>query len=287
MEFNCFICPLCGETLTDTGSSLRCAAGHSFDKARQGYAHLLPVQQKHALLPGDDREMVAARRRFLEGGWYDPFCQKLCELSASALSKTKNPLIADAGCGEGYYTAAVKDTLCKAGITPRICAFDISKFAVKAAAGQHKGIDFAVASSYAIPLPDACADLVLNIFSPMADREFARILKPGGTLIFSVPSARHLWGLKEILYEKPYENEEKEIEYPGFSKMDRVPVRARISLPAQAACDLFAMTPYAWKTGAAGRARLQALDRLETEIGFDFLVFRRENSPTGERSDTV
>ena len=287
MEFNCFICPLCGETLTDTGSSLRCAAGHSFDKARQGYAHLLPVQQKHALLPGDDREMVAARRRFLEGGWYDPFCQKLCELSASALSKTKNPLIADAGCGEGYYTAAVKNTLCKAGITPHICAFDISKFAVKAAAGQHKGIDFAVASSYAIPLPDACADLVLNIFSPMADREFARILKPGGTLIFAVPSARHLWGLKEILYEKPYENEEKEIEYSGFSEIDRVPVRARISLPAQAACDLFAMTPYAWKTGAAGRARLQALDQLETEIGFDFLVFRRENSPTGERSDTV
>ena len=287
MEFNCFICPLCGETLTDTGSSLRCAAGHSFDKARQGYAHLLPVQQKHALLPGDDREMVAARRRFLEGGWYDPFCQKLCELSASALSEKENPLIADAGCGEGYYTAAVKDALLKSGIAPRICAFDISKFAVKAAAGQHKGIDFAVASSYAIPLPDACADLVLNIFSPMADREFARILKPGGTLIFAVPSARHLWGLKEILYEKPYENEEKEIEYPGFSKMDRVPVRARISLPAQAACDLFAMTPYAWKTGAAGRARLQALDRLETEIGFDFLVFRRENIPSGERSDTV
>ena len=287
MEFNCFICPLCGSTLADTESSLRCAAGHSFDKARQGYAHLLPVQQKHALLPGDDREMVAARRRFLKDGWYDPFCKKLCELSASALSEKENPLIADAGCGEGYYTAAVKDALLKSGISPRICAFDISKFAVKAAAGQHKGIDFAVASSYAIPLPDACADLVLNIFSPMADREFARILKPGGTLIFAVPSVRHLWGLKEILYEKPYENEEKEIEYPGFSETNRVPVRARISLPAQAACDLFAMTPYAWKTGAAGRARLQALDQLETEIGFDFLVFRRENIPSGERSDTV
>lgn len=287
MEFNCFICPLCGQALTDTGSSLRCTAGHSFDKARQGYAHLLPVQQKHALLPGDDREMVAARRRFLAGGWYDPFCQKLCELSASALNETENPLIADAGCGEGYYTAAVKDALLEAGVLPRICAFDISKFAVKAAAGQHKGIDFAVASSYAIPLSDACVDLVLNIFSPMADREFARILKPGGTLIFAVPSARHLWGLKEILYEKPYENEEKEIEYPGFSEIDRVPVRAQLSLSAQAACDLFAMTPYAWKTGSAGRARLQALDHLETEIGFDFLVFRRENTPAGERSDTV
>ena len=93
-------------------------------------------------------------------------------------------------------------------------------------------------------------------------------------------------GLQDFLFQIVVA-EEKEIEYPGFSEIDRVPVRAQLSLSAQAACDLFAMTPYAWKTGAAGRARLQALDHLETEIGFDFLVFRRENTPAGERSDTV
>ena len=42
--------------------------GHSFDVARQGYVHLLPVNKMHAKLPGDSREMVESRRRFLEGG---------------------------------------------------------------------------------------------------------------------------------------------------------------------------------------------------------------------------
>jgi len=43
---------------------------HSFDIASQGYANLLPVQHKRSRDPGDSKEMVAARRRFLTAGFY-------------------------------------------------------------------------------------------------------------------------------------------------------------------------------------------------------------------------
>ena len=37
--------------------------------------------------------------------------------------------------------------------------------------------------------------------------------------------------------------------------------------------NLFRMTPYFWKTPKAGAARLDALDRLETQISFRVHVF--------------
>lgn len=66
------ICPLCGEMLKKTEKSLICPNRHSFDIARQGYVHLLPVQSKHSSSPGDTREQVVSRRRFLEGDTTPP-----------------------------------------------------------------------------------------------------------------------------------------------------------------------------------------------------------------------
>ena len=66
------LCPVCGGVLTKNDRVLTCGAGHSFDIARQGYVNLLTVNQKKSLHPGDTRDMVAARRRFLDAGLYAP-----------------------------------------------------------------------------------------------------------------------------------------------------------------------------------------------------------------------
>ena len=42
-----FCCPACGSALEREDRALRCANGHSYDIARQGYVHLLPVKQMH------------------------------------------------------------------------------------------------------------------------------------------------------------------------------------------------------------------------------------------------
>ena len=62
------ICPVCGAALAPQGAAWRCVQGHCFDVARQGYVNLLTVTQKHSRHPGDTREMVAARRAFLDAG---------------------------------------------------------------------------------------------------------------------------------------------------------------------------------------------------------------------------
>ena len=70
MPFDALACPLDGCPLAPSEKTWRCENGHSFDVARQGYVHLLPVQKKRSLDPGDSKEMVAARQRFLNAGFY-------------------------------------------------------------------------------------------------------------------------------------------------------------------------------------------------------------------------
>ena len=269
-----FRCPVCGGPLTREDRAYRCGNGHSYDIAKEGYTYLLPPNQKHSAAPGDDKGMAAARRDFLSKGYYTPLSNTLCTeiLARSGAS----PAILDTGCGEGWYTAGIFRTLTEAGKDPRMAGTDISKFILRYAAKREKGVEFAVASSYHLPVADETADILLNCFSPLALEEFRRVLKPGGTFLYVVPAADHLWELKQVLYEKPYPNEEKETPYEGFTYETIVPVDARIHLENQADIHaLFQMTPYYWKTPKAGAERLAALDHLDCRIAFRVHIFRK------------
>ena len=269
-----FRCSVCGAPLTREERSYRCPNRHSYDIAKEGYTYLLPPNQKHSSAPGDDKGMAAARRDFLSKGYYEPLlntlsCQVLAHSGAS-------PVILDTGCGEGYYTSGIYQALLAAGKTPRMAGTDISKFILRHAAKREKGIEFAVASSYHLPLCDESVDILLNCFSPLALEEFQRVLKPGGTFLYVVPAADHLWELKQVLYDQPYPNEEKETPYEGFAYESIVPVDAVIHLDSQADIHaLFQMTPYYWKTPKAGAERLAALETLDCRISFRVHVFQK------------
>lgn len=270
-----FCCPLCGAPLAEEPHSLRCPAGHCFDTSKEGYTNLLPVGQKHSKAPGDDKGMVAARRAFLEEGWYSPLRDALCAL-AQEKAAGPSPVVLDAGCGEGYYTAGIRDALLSQGKSPLTAGIDISKFSLQKAAKKYPGIEFAVASAYRLPAADSSVDLLLNVFSPLALDEFRRVLRRGGTYLYVVPAARHLWELKQILYDAPYPNEEKETPYDGFAYEKIVPVSYSIHLPSQQDVHaLFQMTPYYWKTGREGAARLEQVQELDCRVDFRIHVFRR------------
>ena len=269
-----FRCPICGAPLTRGERAYTCPGRHSYDISKEGYTHLLPANQTNSAAPGDDKGMAAARRDFLSKGYYQPL---LNTLSSQILAHSNDcPAILDAGCGEGYYTAGVYQALRSAGKKPQMAGIDISKFILRTAAKRERGIEFAVASSYHLPLHDGSVDILLNCFSPLAIDEFRRVLKPGGTFLYVVPAADHLWELKQVLYDRPYPNEEKETPYEGFQYEAIVPVEDTITLANQTDIhNLFQMTPYYWKTPKSGSERLAALDTLTTRIAFRVHVFKK------------
>lgn len=269
MSFS-FTCPNCGKPLCVAEGSYSCPAGHRFDCAKSGYVNLLRPDRKHAKLPGDNKQMVRARREFLERGYYSPLADALAAMMNNALPARAR--ILDAGCGEGYYTDRVARTLPKASIL----GVDISKFAVDYAARQNKHIGYGVGSIFHLPIGSGSCDGMMTLFAPYCGEEFRRVLKPSGKLFLVIPGARHLLGLKNILYDVPYENEVKDYALEGFALETKETVEAEITLTCSADIqNLFTMTPYYYKTPAEGAARLQALDTLDTPISFEILQYCR------------
>ena len=68
------------------------------DIASAGYVHLLPANKKHSLIPGDDKQMAAARNRFLRGGWYLPLRDAIA--AAATESMPERGIFFDSGCGK-------------------------------------------------------------------------------------------------------------------------------------------------------------------------------------------
>ena len=265
-----FCCPICGAYLERTEKSYICPDRHCYDVAREGYVNLLPANKKHAKDPGDDRDMVAARTRFLEREHYAPLRETL-----AALIREKTPeTVLDSGCGEGYYTAGICSALRENGLNTRIAGVDLSRSALKKAARRTGEAEFAVASVYHLPVADRSVEALLNCFSPLAREEFRRVLRSGGSYLYVVPGARHLWELKQVLYEAPYENTEEETTYEGFDYEAVVPVDFTMELDALALQDLFRMTPYCWKTPRTGIERMNALEGLSVTASFRIHAYR-------------
>lgn len=260
-----FSCPICGGPLTREERAYTCPKGHSFDRAKEGYVNLLPANQMHSKTPGDDKDMAASRTRFLDGGWYRPLQDVLCQLVEGW--EGASPALLDAGCGEGYYTAALAQAIAAKG--GRTAGVDLSKPSVKKAAKRCPQGELAVASVYHLPVAEGTVDLLVDCFSPLAVEEFRRVLRPGGGFFYVVPGPRHLWELKRVLYDAPYENPEETAQYPGFRYQAIVPVETAFTLPdAGAIQDLFRMTPYYWKTPKAGADRLGELEELTVTAQF-------------------
>ena len=258
-------CPVCGETLAPKDRQLVCSGGHSFDVAKQGYVNLLRTgngQKRH----GDDAAMVQSRREFLEKGFYAPIRDAIVRATEPFAAEG---LMLDAGCGEGYYTAAV------AAIEgAKVCGTDISREAAKACA--KRGIDCAVATSAHIPLQDGAARAVMCIFAPLEAGEFARVLQNEGALITAVPLREHLWGLKQAVYDTPYENPDPNMEVPGFTLAGYEDVRETLRLTDNAhILALFRMTPYWYKTGRKDQEKLEKLCTLTTELAVRVAVYRK------------
>lgn len=268
-------CPVCGEILLTKEKSLVCKKGHSFDYARSGYVNLLPVSRKKTKAPGDNTLMVNARRSFLSHGYYKPMSDKLCEVIDSFMPY--NGVLFDAGCGEGYYTKNVKESLCSSGKNPAIYGIDISKCAVDSAAKKCKGAEFAVGSVFHLPVINNSCDVLMSLFAPYCGDEFSRVLKPEGKMILVIPGKKHLWGLKKAVYDTPYENEVQDYALAGFEFLGAERINYEIFLEsAEDIQNLFTMTPYYYKTGRQEHIRLEALEELQTEVSFEILQYRNE-----------
>jgi 23S rRNA (guanine745-N1)-methyltransferase len=255
-------CPVCSARLAVGGRTLSCAAGHSFDVARQGYANLLTGDAGSRT--ADTAEMVAARVGFLAAGHYEPIATRLAAIAAETPG-----VVVDAGAGTGYYLARVLDAVPdQAGV-----AMDISKYALRRAARAHPRVGAVVCDVWrALPVRTGAAAVVLNVFAPRNGAEFRRILRPGGALIVVTPTSRHLGelvGELGLLSVDP-RKDERTAETLGefFTEAATEEVEFSMRLGSAEVATLVAMGPNARHTDPIELAeRIEALPRPQVVTG--------------------
>lgn len=248
------ICPLCSAQLTEAQQGVVCEQGHRFDRARQGYLNLLPVQHKKSRDPGDNAEMVEARRRFLDAGHYAPLAQRLAELA----QKKAPARWVDIGCGEGFYTTRLAEALPQSDGY----ALDISREAVRRASRRAPQVNWLVASMARIPLPNTSCQLLTSVFSPIDWSEAVRLLTPGGGVLRLGPARDHLIELRQRLYDdvRDYDEAKHLQGLPSaLTLADSETLNFRLSLETrEARADLLSMTPHGWRVNAERRERVLA-----------------------------
>lgn len=183
-------CPHCaGPLRAEGGRVVRCAAGHAFDVARQGYLSLLAGGRAPA---GDTAEMVAARERVLAGGLFDPLTAAVAEAADGA----GDGALVEVGAGTAHHLAAALER----APTRRGIALDVSRAALRRAARAHPRAAAVGADVWGpLPLRDGVAGAVLCVFAPRNGPELHRVLAPGGVLVVATPEREHLAELRAAL----------------------------------------------------------------------------------------
>jgi 23S rRNA (guanine745-N1)-methyltransferase len=267
-----FICPLCQASFNQINNTQVCENNHHFDIAKEGYLNLLPVQSKSSKNPGDNQEMMAARRAFLNTSGYLPLAEKVAQISKKYLVDTEQAQILDLGCGEGYYTDIINQQLPQ----HHICGIDISKVAIRYAAKRYKKIDFCVASAYQVPLNAKSIDLMIRIYAPSKAEELLRLIKQNCYLITVTPAPRHLFQLRECIYEQVNDHAQENEAVEGFTKVEQINLSYELNIDSpQQLKDLINMTPFAWKFTPEKLAKLLSQLHWKIECDFNIEVFQK------------
>ena len=290
-------CPVCGRVLEEDGRGARCAAGHTFDRAREGYLNLLR-SSKAGDRTGDPKAAARSRRDFLDRGYYRPLRDELVRLVGELVAEeadgatgetdveelggdpkcaARSPLaLLDVCCGEGYYTSAMGAVRGRGRLRVRPLGKEMVRLAAK-----RGGATCFVANMkddprgrWRVRRGDASCS------RRSTEREFARVLGArAAALLHGRCQAPGICSAsRRRVYDTPYLNDETSAA-DGGARAGRTGSRVcgghRASRPPADIEAVFQMTPYYYRTSERDRAKLAGLTELATPIEFVIGEYRK------------
>lgn len=263
-----YLCPLCQQELKLADNTYRCSNNHSFDEAKQGYVNLLPVQFKHSKAPGDNKDMVMARRAFLDKRFYQPLVDKMLELYQT-YGQRNAPLL-DAGCGEGFYTHQHKT------VENQVYGVDIAKETVKIAARRYQDCHFSVGTLSKLSFSDNYFGWLISVYAPILEDEFTRILQPDGYLLTVTPAEQHLFELKELIYQQANKHDISKTVITDLTLVEEQKLTYTMNFEhSDDVLNLLAMTPFAFKASKALIEKIKTMNTFSCQADFILRLYKK------------
>jgi 23S rRNA (guanine745-N1)-methyltransferase len=258
----------CRLPLAREGQRMICPRAHSFDVARRGYVNLLQPQDRRSARPGDSPAAVAARRRFLSGGFEAGLTRAIGDL----LTLAPGEALLEVGCGDGHYVAAFTARFGCEGH-----GVDLSVPALEAAAARHAGLHLVVANAdRSLPYADASFAVVASITARRNPAEFRRVLRDDGRLLLVIPGPDDLVELREAVLGRGILRDRVDDAVAAFGPRFTLERHERLRhvarLDTEAIRDVMTGSYRAGRTSR--RDRLTALGPLTVTLSRDALLFR-------------
>lgn len=262
-----YLCPICQSPMSvhEASQGLHCVNKHHLDRNEQGYWVFSQAKKPNI----DSRQLMRAKRFLLESGIFAPVVEALKLQLADALASRAVPIAhLDFDCGEGFYLRALSSTLKLVSDEVKQTGIAEAENALFAAAKSYPDATYIVSQLKQLPFADGSFDLVTLIDKPLKGRELLRVIKPGGLFVQLSPAPRHLWQIKEFLYN---ELTEKAVDLTLPKQLELVTqqrVSFTLDVTAEDAITLLEMTPYAWRAGDKVKRQMLTGDFSQLEIDF-------------------
>ena len=241
--------------------------------------------KKGTRIQGDEKEMLQARRNFLERGWYQPLSdainKQVWEHLQEKMDYDHEMAVVDLGCGEGYYLGRLEANLRQkaTAFNNPMFGLDIAKDAIRMASKRHRNIRFLVSDANRnLPFSDGTVACLLNIFSPRNAAEFGRVIHPTGMLLVVIPNQGHLGELRQHCQLLQIEENKSEQLSASLSKWLLMTASERLEVPmhleTQSLLELVKMTPNYWHMSSADWERLESIPALNVTADFQIMRFK-------------
>ncbi len=262
-------CPKCHQPLILTGKTYQCNHHHCYDIAKKGYINLLLNPDKATNNPGDNKESLLCRQIHLNQGYYDIILNEVVQYIQNHAHPQMH--ILDLGCGEGYYTAKMKEAL------PDDVTFyglDISKQGIQMATRYTKNIYWIVGNSKNIPILDHSLDVITALFTVVNEAEIKRCLKEKGYMIHVTANSGHLIEFKELIYDEIKVKSDEHIRLP-FQVIESYDFKKTIHLKNhEDSLNLLKMTPHYYHIKKERRHMIETLGECDVTIDIRITVYQ-------------
>lgn len=235
----------CTHPLNRSENGLSCESGHHFDRAKEGYWNLTQPQDKKSANPGDHRDAVMARHRWLQRGHATGLVDavKAWLPEGATTEGTASLNVIDMGCGDGYFGPALFAKYARS-----YCGVDLSKPAIKLAARSWPEATWVLANADRfLPSADNGIDCAISLFGRRPTAEIRRVLKSTGIFIAAVPGEEDLIELREEVQQEGKRRNRveaiiTEVESAGLKCVAQKQWKTRLKLGQEEIADALAMT---------------------------------------------
>lgn len=261
-------CPKCHEPLVLKEKTYCCSHNHCYDLSKTQYLNVLLNPDKSTNNPGDSKESLIARKEFLNQSYYDVI---LNEVIQCIERYSESEQILDLGCGEGYYTAKMKEHF----LNKEVYGLDISKIAINMATKYRKDVYWLVGNTKNLPILNESIDVITALFTVINQKEIERVLRNNGYIIHITANNQHLIEFKQLIYDevKVKSDEYIRLDLPVVESYD---FKKTIHLKnREDTIHLLSMTPHYYHIKKEKRNILDTLNEFDVTIDIRITVYQK------------